>query len=442
MKRSRNLLWTIIGLLVVTSMLLTACGGDDEEAAEDVTIKVLLVQGPLADGLVGLNDTFTEETGIKVETVPLPNSDMFAKINSLALSKSSEVDVIFADDPWMPNIASTGLSVNLTEEYGATRDTPDVTDVSYDVFSWPPPYGPIPKDFQTGESSDLHALVVQGNVIMFYVRKDILDERGLDVPETWQDVLDIAEQVHCPDCDPPLFGYNVRGNASSDQIALLWSLGGDIFDDDFNVIIDNEAGCAAFELYEKLAKYLPPGGNTYGTTEMVAEVVAGRAMAGIGWPGDAYAAFENEVESEVAGKMHYMPLPAAVPGGPHVSMIGHWGLVLNSYSEHKEAAWKYIEWMHYNENQAIEFARAGGIPFRESVFLDPELVKEKPWFEAQFAALKVPPKWRPRSTQATGIAGSIIQPAFSAIGAGELTGAQACKQAGEEIRAAMEGVTN
>ena len=57
-------------------------------------------------------------------------------------------------------------------------------------------------------------------------------------PETWDDVLAIAEAVHCPDCDTPLYGYNVRGAAGSDALALLWSMGGGIFDDEFNVILD------------------------------------------------------------------------------------------------------------------------------------------------------------------------------------------------------------
>ena len=438
-------------LALVFAVMLSACaapaapaesGAMPEEMVEEVTIKIITAQGPLADGLVALIPQFEDENpGIKVEVVPFPWTTFFEKVISLARSKSGEFDVIFADDPWMPNIVDGGLSVNLTEAYGATRDD-DVPEISYDVFSWPPPYGPIPKDFQTGERPDLHALPIQGNVIMFYIRQDILDEQGLAPPETWDDVLKIAETVHCPDCDPPFYAYNVRGAAGSDALALLWSLGGGIFDDEFNVILDNEAGCDALKLYEQLSKYLPPGGNTYGTTEMVAEVISGRAMMGIGWPGDAYAAFEDETDSDVAGKILYLPLPASEVGAPHVSMMGHWGLVLNAHSENKDATWAYMEWMHYNQEHALAYAHAGGIPFRKSVFNDPELILEKPWFPAQFEALMVPPKWRPRSTQATGISLAILGPAFSAVGAGDMTGQEACEQAGAEIRLEMEGVTN
>ena len=445
----RNL-YLVALIALVTALAFTACtppaapadtGGAMEEP-EEVTIKIITAQGPLADGLVALIPQFEEENpGIKVEVVPFPWTTFFEKVISLARTSSGEFDVIFADDPWMPNIVDGGLSVNLTEAYGATRDD-DVPEVSYDVFSWPPPYGPIPLDFQTGEKPELHALPIQGNVIMFYVRQDILDEHGLAPPETWDDVLAIADTVHCPDCDPPFYGYNVRGAAGSDALALLWSMGGGIFDDEFNVILDTEESCDALTLYEQLSKYLPPGGNTYGTTEMVAEVVSGRAMMGIGWPGDAYAAFEDDNDSDVAGKMLYMPLPAAAEGAPHVSMMGHWGLVLNAHSEYKDAAWTYMEWMHYNQEHALAYAHAGGIPFRDSVFNDPDLVELKPWFPAQYEALLVPPRWRPRSTQATGISLAILGPAFSEVGAGDITGQEACERAAAEIRVEMEGVTN
>ena len=116
--------------------------------------------------------------------------------------------------------------------------------------------------------------------------------------------------------------------------------------------------------------------------------------------------------------------------------------MLNAHSENKDATWAYMEWMHYNQEHALAYAHAGGIPFRKSVFNDPELILEKPWFPAQFEALMVPPKWRPRSTQATGISLAILGPAFSAVGAGDMTGQEACEQAGAEIRLEMEGVTN
>ena len=167
-------------LALVIAVMLSACaapaapaesGAMADEMVEEVTIKIITAQGPLADGLVALIPQFEDENpGIKVEVVPFPWTTFFEKVISLARSKSGEFDVIFADDPWMPNIVDGGLSVNLTEAYGATRDD-DVPEISYDVFSWPPPYGPIPKDFQTGERPDLHALPIQGNVIMFYIRQ-------------------------------------------------------------------------------------------------------------------------------------------------------------------------------------------------------------------------------------------------------------------------------
>ncbi len=155
--------------ILVMAIMVSACaapaapaesGAVEEETPEEVTISIITAQGPLADGLVALIPQFEEENpGIRVEVAPFPWTTFFEKVISLARTESGEFDVIFADDPWMPNIVDGGLSVNLTETYGATRDD-DVPQVSYDVFSWPPPYGPIPLDFQTGERPDLHALPI------------------------------------------------------------------------------------------------------------------------------------------------------------------------------------------------------------------------------------------------------------------------------------------
>jgi len=410
-------------------------------------VKVLVPQGNLADGLVALTPQFEKETGISVDIVAFPWQQMFEKANSMSETKSAAFDIVFADDPWMPNIVTSstnpldgGYSLNLTKRFNVKRD-PDVFKVSYDVFSWPPPYGPTPKDYQNLGPSELHALPIVGNVIMFYIRKDKLFDLGLEMPETWDDVLSIAEKVHCPGCNPPFYGYNMRGSSGSDALTLIWSMGGAIFDDKFNVVLDNKAGCGSFEMLAKLSKYLPPGGSTFETTEMGAEVLGGRAMMGIGWPGDTFAAWENPRESQSAGKLGYSPLPASRKGGPRPSMMGHWGLVLNKYGNNIDKAWKFATWMHSKEH-SLDYALEGGIPFRKSVFADYRLVQKFPWYPAQAAQISVPPAWRPRSKMATGIVSGVVGPMFSAVASGTKGPQEACKQAAEEIRFQMEDVTD
>ena len=123
-------LYPLAILIMVMAVILSACappaapaesGEMAGEMDEEVTINIITAQGPLADGLVALIPAFEEENpGIKIEVTPFPWTNFFEKVISLARTSSGEFDVIFADDPWMPNIVDGGLSVNLTEEYGAT----------------------------------------------------------------------------------------------------------------------------------------------------------------------------------------------------------------------------------------------------------------------------------------------------------------------------------
>jgi multiple sugar transport system substrate-binding protein len=365
-------------------------------AAQDgVTIRILVPQGALADGLVATAPAWEEESGNSVQVEAFPYQELQTRTVTLTQVGSDDFDLFFVDDPWMPNIQPASSAVPLDVEFGYERD-PDIFEVAYDVFSWPPPYGPVPESVrEQGLETHLYGLPIVGNVILYAIREDILEERGLAVPETWDDALAIAAEVYDPDA--PFYGWNQRqAGGNVDSIPILWSLGGDILDDEFNVILDNEAGLRTFQLLKELAQYGPPGLVTYETNEFAAEFLAGRAMMGMTWPGDTLVAMEDPEQSESAGNLLYMNSPAGEPGGTGASVLGNWGLILNAASNNKEAAYDFMTWITSQEH-SLEYARNGGVPFRRSNLNDPELVELFPWYPAQAEALAAPPKWRPRT---------------------------------------------
>jgi multiple sugar transport system substrate-binding protein len=414
--------------------------GRRRTAAQGVTIKILVPQGALADGLIKTAPSFETETGNKIEVAAFPYSDLQQKTVTLTQVKSDEFDLFFVDDPWMPNIKPASSAVPIDKDYGYQRD-PDIFPVSYDVFSWPPPYGPVPTSVRDQHlEPHQYGLPVVGNVILYAIRKDVLDERGLAIPETWDDALAIAAAVTDP--SKPFYGWDARqAGGNVDSIPILWSLGGDILDDEFNVILDNEAGLATFTLINELAKYGPPGFVTYQTNEFAADFLAGRAMMGMTWPGDTLVAMEDPAQSQSAGKLHYMNSPAGKKGEKGASVLGNWGLILNAASKHRDEAYQFMTWITSKEH-SLEYAKNGGIPFRQSNLNDPELVAKFPWYPAQAEASAAPPKWRPRTTAG----GEILDPMYGAaiqlMVGGELTPAQAVKKAADEIRQFMETVVD
>ncbi|MCC6314781.1 MAG: extracellular solute-binding protein [Thermomicrobiales bacterium] len=364
--------------------------------AQGATIRILVPQGALADGLTKTAPAYEEQTGNKISVEAFPYQDLQTKAITLAQTKSGEYDLYFVDDPWMPNLQPDINAVAIDVEYGYERD-PDIFDVCYDVFSWPPPYGPVPQSVRDlGLETHQYGLPIVGNVILYTIRKDVVEEKGLKIPETWDDALAVAKAV--TDMDAPFYGWTARqAGGNVDSIPILWSLGGDILDDDFNVVLNSDAGLRAFEMIKELDQYAPPGSVTYQTNEFAADFLAGRAMMGMTWPGDTLVAMEDPAQSQSAGKLLYMNPPAGAPGGKGASVLGNWGLIMNAFSTQRDEAYDFMTWITSQEH-SLEYAKNGGVPFRKSNLNDPELVAKFPWYPAQAEALAAPPKWRPRTS--------------------------------------------
>lgn len=397
-------------------------------------------QGALADGLIKTAPAYTQETGNKVEVDAFPYSDLQEKVFTQTQTKSDEYDMWFADDPWMPNIRPILNAVAIDKDYGYKRDD-DIFPVCYDVFTWPPPYGPVPKSVRAQNlEAHLYGLPIVGNVILYTVRKDVLDDNKLSVPTTWDDALNVAKTVNDP--NKPFYGFSTRGSdPSSDSIPMLWSLGGDIFDDNFNVIFDNDAGMAMARMISNLGKYAPPGVTTYTTDEFGADFVAGRSMMGMTWPGDTLVAMEDPSKSKSAGKLLYMNSPAGKPGSKGASMLGNWGLIPNAASKNRDQSFTFMSWITSKEH-SLEFAKNGGIPFRKSNLNDPGLMKQFPWYPAQADALAAPAKWRPRTTGGPAVLTQFIGPNMNLLLGGQLSPEDTVKKAASEIRDYMKTVTD
>lgn len=118
-----------------------------------------------------------------------------------------------------------------------------------------------------------------------WYRSDLLEASGLDVPETWDEYLEVARTLNNP---PDLYGANIPTSKTL-ACELVWSFicyTNDIHWKRFNedgtveVILDQgenkQRAIEGLEFARELAKYSPPGA-TASWTEMMANFATGRA---------------------------------------------------------------------------------------------------------------------------------------------------------------------
>src|SRR2546425_4048578 len=155
-----------------------------------------------------------------------------------------------------------GMPTSATDEppqppdssYGFKRDS-DIPDVVYEVGTWPPPRGPVPPAAK-GKAQHLIGITIVGNVEMFMYRSDMGP-----APKTWDEVKANADKNKKPN----FWGYVVRGKATNpivaDFLPILWSFGGDVFDQNWNVTIDNAASLKAVKFLVQDLKAAAPSGS-------------------------------------------------------------------------------------------------------------------------------------------------------------------------------------
>src|ERR1700736_6694530 len=408
--------------------ILAACG-TSTASNKPSKLVIAAVQGAEDGPLKKVAPMYQSQTGITMDIVEFPYADLYTKLVTTFQANGSSYDLCMMDDPWMPKFGTMGALQPLDSNFGFARDS-DIPTVVYDVGTWPPPHGPVPPSEQS-KTQHLYGITIVGNVEMFMYRSD-----KSSAPTSWNDVLANAQKYNAAN----FYGYVIRGKAtnpvSSDSLPILWSFGGNIFNDSWQVQLDSTASITAVDfLTRKLKAYAEPGAESFDAAERSQAMATGKAYQSTVWPGEITGIVEDPTDSQVKGKVAYIPIPPG-PSGKGLGMMGNWLLGIPKGSKNGSAAADFIKWMLQPANMR-NYVAQGGIPIRNSILNDASLAAANPYFKALAASFAAVPNWRPRTDQ-WGAVETSYGTAMNAAVAGLLTPAAAMQKAAGEIRTLMK----
>ena len=417
-----------LAMLVPIALLASACSTTTTSGTKKLTIAA--VQGVEDAGLKALWPMYTAKTGVQIDIVEAPYADLYSKLVNAFKANDATYDLIMMDDPWMPKFGTDG-SLSDLGALGITKD-PDIAQVVWDVGTWPPPRGPVPPS-EKSKPQQLLGVTIVGNVEMFMYRSDLTPT----APATYDDVLNNAKAQN----KPPVAGYLVRGKATNpvtaDFLPILWSFGGDVFDDNWNVVFDNDKSKAAIKfLVEDLKGVAQSDPGSSDAADRDRLMAIGQGYQSSVWPGEIATAVLDPKVTQVAGKVAFIPIPKG-PSGKGVGMMGNWLLGVPKASKNQQAAADFIKWMLQADTQKT-YAQNAGIPSRTSILNDPELGKANVYFPVLAQALQAPPNWRPRTDQWNAVE-TIIGTHLNAALTGQETADDVATKASAEIRTLMKG---
>lgn len=359
------------------------------------TIVVNFPAHPHYDAVMKVLPKFTAETGIEVEVDRLEYLKMREK-QTLELTKDkgdydmiayvvfSKADYVFADQ--LENLARYFMNPKLSDPSWNPDDLIDGYVQNIGVAGGNKGYLP-------GKTGSLFGLPFGAETSILGYRKDIFEKHGLKVPTTYDELLDLSCRI--PQLEPGMGGLASRAasgqHASHAFLLHLNPLGGAIFDDAWNPIVNNEIGVKAAKALKTIVDCGPQGAKSFGVAEAGASFLQGKTAMYLDTT--AFAGQVNDpTKSQVVGKVGWALHPMGVK---RASQTGGFGIAIPKNSQNKEAAFLLMQWLT-SARIDKEIALAGGNPIRFSTHADPDVNKAFPWMSTFGEALKhADPDWRP-----------------------------------------------
>ncbi|HEY0580927.1 MAG TPA: extracellular solute-binding protein [Chloroflexota bacterium] len=394
------------------------------------TLTIAAVQGSEDAPLKAIAPRYQQQYGVQVNIVEFPYATLYEKLVATFQANTPTYDLIMMDDPWMPKFGTNDWLQPLDSSYGFTRDA-DIPGAVYDVGTWPPPRGAVPPT-EKNKPPHLYGITIVGNVEMFMYRKDLGE-----APRTWDDVLSAAQR----NFKPNFAGYVIRGQATNpivaDFLPILWSFGGDVFDQNWKETVDSDASInAARFLIEQLKPLAEPSPQNVDAADRDRLIAINQGYQSTVWPAEVTDVIENPQVSQVVGKMGYIPIPAG-PSGKGYGNMGNWLLgVPRAATQNGQAAADFIKWLTSAQVQR-DYVAQGGIPTRKSLLNDAALNQKNPFFVPLAQSLDAVPNWRPRTDQWNAVE-TILGTELNSALAGLSTPEEAMRTAGQQITATMQ----
>lgn len=206
----------------------------------------------------------------------------------------------------------------------------------------------------------LVSLPLNRSTPILHVNKTMLDENGLQVPTTWEELKQVATALVVKENgETKRYGYSMPYDTWY-PIAMISQMNGTFFNDEKTSVgfIDNGVGEKVFgflkEQQRSGALYYPPAqdsGNI--VSQMFVEGNIGMFFGSTGSIGGLAQAVDFEYATAFLPKGEVYANPT---GGANVSML--------AASTNKDAAWEFIKWMEFNEEGALPFIlKSGYLPF-------------------------------------------------------------------------------
>ena len=328
---------------LVTSFFVDYNSLGDVYSDTDEVLEVWIVTGRDQSTILKtmVDDTFTPKTGIKVN-VKLVAADAILT----AVMAGNGPDIVITVDGWF---AVNYAMRHATEDLTQFSDFEEVIQPFYESAI-------VPLTYDDGAHKGVYGLPETQNFSLLFYRTDVLEEMGLEVPQTWDDLIAILPTLQSNSLEVGIPYPDIKLADISVFNSLLYQNGGAIYDENAKrTLIDSEAGVAAFKLYTSLY-------NDYGLPtvyDFVSRFRSGQMPIGVA----SYNTYNTLMVSapEIRGLWEFTLFPGTVRADGTIDRSVHSNgtcclMVATDDENIKQSGWEFMKWWVSAESQ-VRFGR-------------------------------------------------------------------------------------
>ena len=332
----------VFALVTALALLmgLSACG-----SKKIPTLRVLYLSGPQAEAAQSMATEYLAKFGVKVKVVSMPYSELhYTVLNEIG---GEYYDVVGISSRW--DGACAGFLTDLTDY---------IEEDDYDLGAFIPN---ITGQCGTWQGTTYGIPFASSPLVCAY-RTDLFPD-GL--PEQWDDYLAAVTAVSGDGFYGDSLG-GITGQAGSVFEYILWSMGGSLADEQWNVTVDSPETRDALEYLKALndSGAVSPDWLNRGTGDPVREFLSGRSAVCESWPApELVQAADDPARSRVVGSWDLAPIPRGETG---LTLLDAWSTAIPAGSEQQDLAWEWIKMFTTYENQIRSYEEYGVLPPQEA----------------------------------------------------------------------------
>ncbi|MFD8220302.1 ABC transporter substrate-binding protein [Streptomyces sp. NPDC059697] len=334
--------------------LLVACsgaGGSSSSGGGGKSINVLMVGNPQMEDIQKLTkSTFTKDTGIKVNFTILPENELRDKVTQDVATQAGQYDVATVGAYEIPIWQKNGWLHELSSY--ADKDT------SFDKADLLKPM----VTSLSGSDGKLYALPFYGESSMLMYNKDVMQAKGITVPEhpTWQQIADIAAKVD--GAEPGMKGICLRGLAGWGELGaslttVVNTFGGTWFTKDWKAQVNSAAFKKATNFYVDLVKeHGEAGAPQAGFTECL-NAMSQKKVAMWYDATSAAGSLEDSSSSKISGHVGYAYAPTVETKSS--GWLWSWAWAMPKTTKNADAASQFMLWASSKKYEKLVGGKLG-----------------------------------------------------------------------------------